>query len=96
MSLLHHELPHGHMGGCQNYGPFSNPYHNTAPNILGSKNGTIILTTTHIHTKVVSCCCLYRLWLFSWSYLHTIRGITGITRVTKWLIVVISIPANSS
>ena len=23
----------GHMGGCQNYGPFLDPYYNTAPNI---------------------------------------------------------------
>ena len=22
-----------HMGGCQNYGPFWDPYYNTAPNI---------------------------------------------------------------
>ena len=22
-----------HMGGCQNYGPFLDPYYNTAPNI---------------------------------------------------------------
>ena len=23
----------GYMGGCQNYGPFVDPYYNTAPNI---------------------------------------------------------------
>ena len=32
------------MGGCQNYGPFLDPYDNTTPNI----EGTIILATTHI------------------------------------------------
>ena len=37
-----------HMGGCQNYGPFLDPYYNTAPNIQGTQKGTIILTTTHI------------------------------------------------
>ena len=24
---------YSHMGGCQNYGPFLDPYYNTAPNI---------------------------------------------------------------
>ena len=37
-----------YMGGCQNYGPFLDPYYNTAPNISGTPKGTIILTTTHI------------------------------------------------
>ena len=27
------------MGGCQNYGPFVGPYHNTAPNIYGAQKG---------------------------------------------------------
>ena len=36
------------MGCCQNYGPFLDPYFNTAPNIWGTQKGTIILTTTHI------------------------------------------------
>ena len=39
-----------YMGGCQNYGPFVDPYYNTAPNIQGTQKGTIILTTTHIYT----------------------------------------------
>ena len=33
------------MGGCQNYGPFSGPYYNTAPIIWGTQKGTLILTT---------------------------------------------------
>ena len=37
-----------YMGGCQNYGPFLDPYYNTAPNIWGTQKGTIILTITHI------------------------------------------------
>ena len=37
-----------YMGGCQNYGPFLDPYYNTAPNIWGTQKGTIILTTTHL------------------------------------------------
>ena len=36
------------MGGCQNDGPFLDPYYNTEPNIFGTQKGTIILTTTHI------------------------------------------------
>ena len=36
------------MGGCQNYGPFLDPYYNTAPNIWGTQKRTIILTTTHM------------------------------------------------
>ena len=36
------------MGGCQNYGPFLDAYYNTAPNISGTKKGTIILTSTHM------------------------------------------------
>ena len=39
------------MGGCQNYGPFLDPYYNTAPNISGTQKGTIILTTTHIRFR---------------------------------------------
>ena len=34
--------------GCQNYGPFSDPYYKRAPNIKGTQKGTIILTTTHM------------------------------------------------
>ena len=26
-------------GGCQNYGPFLDPYYNTAPNIQGTQKG---------------------------------------------------------
>ena len=36
------------MGGCQNCGPFLGPYYNTAPNILCTQKGTIILATTQI------------------------------------------------
>ena len=28
------------MVGCQNYGPFLDPYYNTAPNIEGTQKGT--------------------------------------------------------
>ena len=35
-------------GGCQNYGPFLDPYYNTAPTIWGTQKGTIILTTTYV------------------------------------------------
>ena len=30
-----------HVGGCQNYGPFLDPYYNTALNIWGTQKGTI-------------------------------------------------------
>ena len=36
------------MGGCQNDGPFLDPYYITKPNIQGYQNGTLILGTTHI------------------------------------------------
>ena len=36
------------MGGCQNYGPFLGPYYNTAPIIIGTQKGTIILTISHM------------------------------------------------
>ena len=39
---------HIYMGGCQNYGPFSDPYYTTAPNFRVPEKGTLILTTTHI------------------------------------------------
>ena len=42
-----------YVGGCQNYGPFWDPYYNTAPNISGTQKGTIILTTTHVMTVVM-------------------------------------------
>ena len=41
-----------YMGGCQNHGPFLDPYYNTAPNIWGTQKGTIILTTTHMGGEV--------------------------------------------
>ena len=34
-----------YMGGCQNYGPFLDPYYNTAPNIWGTQKRTMILAT---------------------------------------------------
>ena len=40
------------MGGCQNYGPFLDPYYDTAPNLLNTQNGTIILTTTQTQKNV--------------------------------------------
>ena len=36
------------MGGCQNYGPFLDPYYHTTPNIRVPQKRIIILTTTHI------------------------------------------------
>ena len=36
------------MGGCQNYGPFLGTLNIRGRTILGTQNGTIILTTTHI------------------------------------------------
>ena len=42
-----------YMGGCQNYGPSSVPYYNTAPNIWGTQKGTIILTTTHMIERLL-------------------------------------------
>ena len=36
------------MNGCQNYGPFLDPYYDTAPCIKGTQKGAIILTATHI------------------------------------------------
>ena len=55
MNSLGHWEPQGRTpeltdsnGGCQNYGPFSDPCYNTAPNIKGTQKGIIILTTTLI------------------------------------------------
>ena len=45
----------GYMGGCQNYGPFLDPYYNTAPNIQGTQKGTIILTSTHMRCGYLGC-----------------------------------------
>ena len=45
----------GYMGGCQNYNPFLDPYHNKAPNISGTQEGTIILTTTHMNVPPLGC-----------------------------------------
>ena len=39
--------------GCQNYGPFWDPYKDTAPNIWGTQKGMIILTTTHIRIRTM-------------------------------------------
>ena len=40
-------VPVQQVGGCQNYGPFSDPYFNTAPNIQGTPKN-IILTSTEV------------------------------------------------
>ena len=40
------------MDGYQNYGPFLDPYFNTAPNIQGTQKGTLILTTTHMSSSL--------------------------------------------
>ena len=39
------------MGSCQNYGPFLGALNNRCRIIIGTQNGTIILTTTHIANK---------------------------------------------
>ena len=36
------------MAGCQNYGPFLDPFYNRAPNIKGTQKGIIIATSTHM------------------------------------------------
>ena len=41
------------LGGCQNDGPFLDPFSNTAPNIQGTPKGIIILTATHIALKIM-------------------------------------------
>ena len=48
MKYSHPMLDVLHMGGCQNYGPFLDPYCNTATNIWATQKRTTILTTTHI------------------------------------------------
>ena len=40
------------MGGCQNYGPFLGNLNIRCPIIIGIQKGTIILTTTHMDTRV--------------------------------------------
>ena len=42
------EVIKAHMGGSQNSGPFLGPCNNAAPNIQGTQEGTLILTTTHM------------------------------------------------
>ena len=39
------------VGGCQNYDSFLDPYYNTAPNIWGTQEGLIILTTTQFQSQ---------------------------------------------
>ena len=41
-------VPCADMGGCQNYGPFLDPYYNMA----GTQKGTIILTTNPLNPKL--------------------------------------------
>ena len=38
----------GSCRGCQNHGPFLDPYDNTAPNLQGTPKGIIILTAAHL------------------------------------------------
>ena len=37
-----------HVDGCQNHGPFLDPYYSTAPNIQGTQKGITSLTSTHV------------------------------------------------
>ena len=65
------------MGGCQNYGPFLDPYYNTAPNIEGTQKGTIknnrkpytLNPKNHINMK------LLRSWQSQTSILTKDRGL---------------------
>ena len=43
-----------YMGGCKNYGPFLGTLNIRCRTILGTQQGTIILTTTHIFIVVVA------------------------------------------
>ena len=45
---------HLHVGSCQNLGPFLGTLNNRCRIIIGTQEGTVILTTTH----VVGCFCL--------------------------------------
>ena len=38
------------MGSCQNYGPFLGTLNNRCRIIIGTRKGTMILTTTHMKT----------------------------------------------
>ena len=38
----------GHVGGCQNYGPFLRTLNIRRRTIIGTQKGTVILTTTHV------------------------------------------------
>ena len=42
-----------YMGSCQNYGPFLGTLNNRCRIIIGTQNGTIILTTTHMGLTMV-------------------------------------------
>ena len=63
----------GYMGGCPNYGPFSDPYHSTAPNIEGTQKGTIILTTTHIRAAMATTNVVLRIQKFSTRAARALR-----------------------
>ena len=41
-------IDRGHMGGCQNYGPFLGTLNNKCRIIIRTQKGTIVLTTTHM------------------------------------------------
>ena len=41
-------VPMCYLGTCQNYGPFLGTPNSRCPNIIGTQEGTIILTTTHL------------------------------------------------
>ena len=47
-----HEVawPSMYMGGCQNYGPFLGPLNTRCRIKLRTQKGTILFTTTHIHS----------------------------------------------
>ena len=44
-----------HVGGCQNYDPFLGTLNSRCRIIIGIQNGSIILTTTHVHDRHSPC-----------------------------------------
>ena len=60
-----------YMGGCQNYGPFLRTLNIKCRIIIGTKKGTIILTTTHMSFSLSSLNGFYR------GIYRVIKGNTG-------------------
>ena len=69
-----------HVGGCQNYGPFLGTLHIRCRTRIGTQEGTIILTTTHVLEGVMSKSLPFYMGTYVYIILWDLEGPTQLIR----------------